>query len=449
MGKSSSKIFVVEDDQWYCDMLGHTLALNPDYEIKKFLTGKSALDNLHENPSIITLDYSLPDESGDDVLKKIKSYNPDISVIVISGQEDVETAVNLLKEGACDYVIKNKDTRNRLLSIVNKITENTILKNDISPLKKEVVKGYEFNKVIIGQSRALNQIFALMEKAVNTNITVTLTGDTGTGKELVAKAIHYNSARASHAFVPVNVAAIPRELIESELFGHEKGAFTGAHSRRIGKFEQAHKGTIFLDEIGEMDINLQAKLLRVLQEKEFTRVGGNTSIKIDTRVTGATNKNFAEEIKKGNFRRDLYYRLFGLPIYLPPLRERDSDVLIIAKHFLDIFCKENKIEKLGLTSEAKQKLLAYSFPGSVRELKATIELAAVMSSNETITEDDITFSDLDTISDLMGEDMTLKEYDKKIVGHYLEKYNNNVLLVAEKLDLGKSTIYRMLKNGQL
>jgi DNA-binding NtrC family response regulator len=288
-----------------------------------------------------------------------------------------------------------------------------------------------------------------MEKATTNNITVSITGETGTGKELVAKAIHYNSTRKKKSFVAVNVAAIPKELIESELFGHEKGAFTGAVARRIGKFEEAHKGTLFLDEIGEMDLNMQAKLLRVLQEREVTRVGGNELVKIDVRLIVATHKNLLEEVQKGNFREDLYYRLLGLPIVVPPLRDRGSDIILLAKYFVEQFCKENKMPLLKISSEAQKKLLQYAFPGNIRELKAMAELAAVMANDDSIQPDDITFNATRNTADLLLRESTLKEYNQMILKHFLQKYDNNVLLVAQKLDIGKSTIYRMIKNGEV
>lgn len=262
---------------------------------------------------------------------------------------------------------------------------------------------------------------------------------------MVAKAIHYNSPRKKKPLVAVNVSAIPNELIESELFGHEKGAFTGANARRIGKFEEANNWTIFLDEIGEMDINMQAKLLRVLQEREVTRVGGNTSVKVDVRVIVATHRNLAEEVKKGNFREDLFYRLLGFPIELPPLRERDNDVLLLAKFFLDDFTKENKLGKITFSAEAKEKLKKYPFPGNVRELKAVMDLAAVMSSDGIIQDEDISFRASNAVSDFLTEEMTLKEYINRIIKSFLKRYDNNVLKVADKLDIGKSTIYRMIQ----
>ncbi len=446
---SSFKIFVVEDDPLYGEMLKYHLSLNPDNEVIRFESGSECLKNLYKGPSLVSLDFSLPDMSGFDVIKKIKDYNPDIPIVIVSGQEDVATAVKLLKSGAYDYFVKDEDTKDRLWNTLKNIKERLKLKEEIDELKEEIGKKYEFKKIIKGNSPAIRQIFSLIEKATRSNITVSLYGETGTGKEVVAKAIHYNSQRSKYSFVPVNVTAIPSELIESEMFGYEKGAFTGANTRKIGKFELANKGTIFLDEIGEMDINMQAKLLRVLQEKELTRIGGNKAIKFDARVIVATNKNLAKEVEKGNFREDLYYRLLGLPIEIPPLRFRGSDILILAKFFVDEFCKENKMDKLQISSKAQEKLMKYPFPGNVRELKAVMELSCVLTNTDTIEEDHISFNSTNAKSDFLLEEDTLQGYVKKIVKYYLQKYNNNVMVVAKKLDIGKSTIYRMLKNNEI
>lgn len=316
-------------------------------------------------------------------------------------------------------------------------------------LQEEVGRKYGFENVLVGKSEPLQRIFSIMDKAAKSTITVSLSGETGTGKELVAKAIHYNSDRRKKSFVTVNMAAIPHELIESELFGHEKGAFTGASARRLGKFEEANKGTIFLDEIAELDIDLQAKLLRVLQEGEVTRIGSNFPIKIDVRVIVATHKNLVEEVKKNNFRNDLYYRLLGLPIELPPLRERTTDILILAKHFVDEFCKKDKKPKLKISAKAQAKLMKYPFPGNIRELMAIMELSTVMADGPEITENDISFRSTNSLSDFLIEEDSLKEYNKKIIGHYLEKHNNDIKLVAQKLDIGVSTIYRMIKHGDI
>jgi DNA-binding NtrC family response regulator len=245
------------------------------------------------------------------------------------------------------------------------------------------------------------------------------------------------------------MGAIPRELLESELFGHEKGAFTGAYTRNIGKFEEANGGTIFFDEIAEMDIDLQVKILRAIQEREITRVGGSSVIKVDVRIITATNKDLQEEVRKGRFREDLYYRLLGLPVILPPLSERENDIIILANHFLKEFCKENNLPKKEFSSKARSKMLSYHFPGNVRELKAIVELSAVMSNQQVIDEEDIMFSPTNTGIDIFAQEMTLREYENKIIKHYLEKNNNNVVLVAKKLDIGKSKIYNMIKSGEI
>lgn len=449
MANGSFKIFILDDDVWYSELLEYHLSLNPDYEIKKFHSANDCLSNMHLRPNVVTLDYSLPDKSGTEVLKRIKEQNPDVQVVVISGQEDVATAVDLLKLGAYDYIVKDEDTPERLWNTINKIRENVSLREEIDHLKEEIGQKYDFGKVIIGNSAPIRQVFSMMDKAAKTNITVSIHGETGTGKELVAKAIHYNGTRKKAPYVAVNVAAIPRELIESELFGHEKGSFTGALSRRLGKFEEATKGTIFLDEIGELDISLQAKLLRVLQEKEITRVGGNTVVPVDVRIIVATHKNLADEVKKGRFREDLYYRLLGLPIHLPPLRDRGSDILVLAKFFTDAFAKENGMGRKHLSPAAQQKLLSYSFPGNVRELKALVELAVVLADEDTIQEQDINFSASHTEKDFLAEERSLKEYTTAIIQRFLDRYDYNVLLVADKLDIGKSTIYRMIQSQEL
>lgn len=445
----SFRIFVVEDDPLYGEMLKHHLSLNPDNEVHLFKAGSECLKNLYKTPSLVSLDYSLPDMSGLEVMRQIKKENPEIPVVIVSGQEDISTAVTLLREGAYDYFVKDDDVKDRLWNIIKKIRENLLLKSEISYLKEEIGRKYEFRNVIKGNSPAIRQIFSLIEKAIKTNITVSITGETGTGKELVAKAIHYNSTRAKKPFVAVNVSAIPRDLIESEMFGHEKGSFTGAITRKTGKFEQAQGGSIFLDEIGEMDLHMQSKLLRVIQERELSRVGGNDLIKIDIRLIVATNRNLADEVQKGNFREDLYYRLLGLPIELPPLRYRSNDILILAKFFVDDFCQENKMTKLSISEGAQQKLMQYSFPGNVRELKAVMELAAVLTDSDQIDEHHISFNSTNASSNFLLEENTLEEYTAKIIRYYLDKFDNNVVLVAKKLDIGKSTIYRMIKENKL
>ncbi|MBI1184416.1 response regulator [bacterium] len=448
MVDSHFTIFVVEDNEWYNKMLQYTLSLNPSYLIKGFESGKELLSALHEKPNVVTLDYRLPDMNGLEVIEKLKEISPDTDIIAISEQQDIETAVELIKKGAYDYIVKSKDIRNQLLYSVQKIAERQQLRAQVKSLQQEVGRKYEFKKTIIGESDSIKKVFELMQKAVDNNITVLVSGETGTGKEVVAKAIHYNSNRAKEPFIAVNMAAIPADLIESELFGHEKGAFTGAIARRKGKFEEAGNGTLFLDEIGEMKLEFQAKLLRSLQEKEVTRIGGNTAIKTNCRIVVATNKDLRQEMKAGNFREDLYYRLFGLPIELPPLRERGKDILLLARFFIKAFCDENEYPEKILSETACKKLLSYRWPGNIRELKSVVDLSVVMSQSTEIQPSDIIVSTDDALTSVMVEEMTLREYNIRIVKLFMDRYNENMKLVAEKLGIGQTTVYRMLKEDE-
>ncbi|MCC6837138.1 MAG: sigma-54-dependent Fis family transcriptional regulator [Bacteroidia bacterium] len=448
MIKATFKVFILEDDEWYNKLLVHTASLNPDFMVKSFFSVAEFNKALKEKPDVVTVDYKLPDGNGEDVLDHIKTTVPDCEVIVISEQENIETAITLLKKGAYDYLVKEKTIKDRLLSVLNNIYKNAGLKSKVANLEVELKKKHSFSSSIIGSSEVMQKTNNLVEKALSNNITVMVTGETGTGKEVFAKAIHYNSNRKDKPFIAVNVAAIPTELIESELFGHEKGSFTGALTRRIGKFEEASGGTLFLDEIAEMELPLQAKLLRVLQEKEVTRIGSNTPIKIDCRIIVATHRNLKEEVKKGNFREDLFFRLFGLTIELPPLRERGKDILLLAKFFMDEFCKENKMPSKTLAPETQRLLLSYNFPGNVRELKSVIELACVMCNDSTILAEHINLSEKDTLTEVLADELTLKQYELKIIKSYLKKYDDNIKLVAEKLDIGISTIYRLLKENE-
>ncbi len=446
--ENPTKLFIIEDDPMYQRMVKYILEMNPDHEVHVFATGEECIQHLHLNPDIISLDYTLPDITGTEVLKKVKNYNEDISIVILSSQQDVSTAVKLLKEGAYDYITKDGETKERLLNTIANIKKHQSLRAELDTLKNELQNNYSFSKTIIGKSKPMQQVFTLLEKTVRTNITVSITGETGTGKEVIAKAIHYNSNRKKGPFVAVNMSAIPKDLLESELFGYEKGAFTGANTRKRGMFEIADNGTLFLDEIGEMDINLQAKVLRVLQERELTRLGGEKLVKFDARIIVATHRDILEEVSEGRFRDDLYYRIMGLPLHLPPLRERGNDILLLANQFLKEFIKSNGLEKLEISRTAKEKLLNYSYPGNVRELKAIIDLAAVLATGDEITDEDIRFRSPKKAANFLTSEMTFEAYKKQIITHYLEKYDNDIGLVAEKLDIGKSTIYRLLKNDK-
>jgi len=439
-------IIITEDDNWYAEFIKHAISLTGDYNIQIVGTAEQLMKKLNTQPDIVTLDFNLPDAKGEKILEQIKIKCPESKVVIISGQEDVQIAVNLLSKGAFDYVVKNDESRNRIFQIMRNIKENHGLKKQIVELEREVRAKYSFKDILISNSKKFDGIYNLIEKASTSNINVSVFGATGTGKELVARAIHFNSNRAKDPFVAVNLSALSESLLESELFGYVKGAFTGANEDRKGKFEESGKGTIFLDEIAEINEGIQVKLLRVLQEMEISRVGSSKVISINCRIISATNKDLAEEVRKGNFRQDLYYRLMGLSIHLPKLIERDNDILVLAHHFSADYAKKNNLGRRVLSEEATNKLIAYHYPGNIRELKSIIDLACVLTDNGTIGSEHIIFNDLSNgyveMSDL---DLTLKDRNKRLIENMLDRHNNNVRLVAKKLGIGKSTIYRLLK----
>lgn len=447
---SKLSIFVVEDDAWYRELLTHHLTLNPDNTVRGFESASDVLMALEqETPDAITIDYRLPDLDGQQLIKRIRALAADSALIVISGQEDVHTALELLRQGVYDYLVKNEETRERLWNAINNVRTQVLLRSELEQLRSQVNSQYEFKNLIIGNCEAIKSVYHLIAKAAATSINVSLSGETGTGKELVARAIHYNSSRSAHPFVAVNLSAIPLELVESELFGHEKGAFTGAAQSRAGRFEEADGGTLFLDEIADVPLAIQVKLLRAIQEREVVRLGSGQRRTVDVRVITATHKELSTEVKHGRFREDLFYRLLGLPIHLPALRERGNDKLLLAKHFLDQFVQSNKLGKKQFSSEAKEKLMQYRYPGNVRELKAVVELAAVMSDSDRIEASEISFTASRTPEDLLDQDLTLREYERIIVRHYLDRFDQNVIEAAKRLDIGKSTIYKMIKDGEI
>ena len=441
-------VYIVEDDEWYRELLAHTLSLDPDIQVRKFADATSFLKALAQCPDAITMDYRLPDMEGKELLKKTRAACPDAEVVIISEQDKIETAVELLNSVAYDYIVKTRDIRDRLLNTIHHIRSHASLKKRVASLEEEVQSKYDLERAIIGDSEPIRAVYKLITKAIDSNITVTITGETGTGKELAAKAIHYHSRRAKQPFVAVNMAAIPSELIESELFGHEKGAFTGASFQRIGKFEEADKGTLFLDEIGEMEPSLQVKLLRVLQEREIVKIGSNKPVPVDCRIIVATHRDLFREVKEGRFREDLYYRLFGLTIEMPPLRQRGKDIILLAEHFIAEFCRNNDKKTPSIDADSKKKLMQHNYPGNVRELKSVVELATVMCDGEVIRPDDINFRKNDELYEPPSEGLTLREHTYNIIQLYLKRHDNNVKEAARELDISYSTIYRILKREE-
>lgn len=442
------RVIIAEDDEWYSKFLEYNINLTFNWEIVIARSYKELEKELHSSADIITLDYNLPDINGENALQNIKRICPSAKILIISGQNDVKTAMGLLKLGAHDYIVKDTDTKERMWKSLQSIADQIELEKRLETLENEVKSKFDTSKNLIGNHPSFTKIHQLIDKANKSNINISISGETGTGKEMVAKAIHYNSASSSTPFVAVNLSALPPNLIESELFGHEKGAFTGADKKRIGKLESAKNGTLFLDEIAEIPHDIQVKLLRVLQEREFQRVGSNDTIKLNCRIVTATHKNLLDLIDKGEFRQDLYYRLVGLPIHLPALRERGNDILLLAKHFITMFSKENKIEEPSLSEGARQKLLDHIYPGNVRELKSVIDLACVLCENGTIQPHDITFQSSGHLENLLNANLTLKEINEHIIMDRLQKSNNNIKAVANDLGIGKSTIYRMLKETE-
>ena len=438
-------VCIVEDDSMYRQLMFRKLSSNPEFTVRTFEKAEDLLDEGELNPSVLFIDILLPEISGAQLLQLIRKKNKEVPVAITSGQSDIGLAMELLRNGADEYIVKDKNSLNNAWNFAMKIFSEKEAGSGVAG-KTSASSG---SPLIIGESESIVRLRGMIEKASRTSITVSITGETGTGKELVAKSVHQASGRSEKPFVAVNVAAIPRELIESELFGHEKGAFTGALNRRLGKFEEANGGTLFLDEITELDVTLQSKLLRVLQEKEVVRVGSNKPVPIDVRIVIATNKPLLAEVRKGKFREDLYYRFLGFGIELPALRERMEDVALLSRHFADGFCRENNLRPKTISDAALQKLMRYHFPGNIRELKAIVELGAALSGEEnSIQETDINLeANVDSFT-APAEEMSLEEYNRKIILYYLKKYNNKVMTVAEKLNIGKSTIYNLIRTAR-
>src|SRR3954464_10251724 len=374
-----SRILVIDDEAPIRDSLKMTL----EYEGYEFIGAATGQEGLalaeRDAPDLVLLDVKMPGMDGIEVLERLRNMNEALPVVVVSGHGTISTAVEATKKGAFDFIEKPFASERVLVSLRNAL-DSRQLRDEVRTLKKAV----EVRHQMIGDSSGLKQIMAAVGRAAPTNATVLITGESGVGKELVARTIHRNSLRSRERFVQVNCAAIPEELIESELFGHEKGSFTGATEKQVGKFEQADRGTIFLDEVGDMSAKTQAKVLRVLQEGEVERLGSARTIKVDVRVIAATNKNLEEEIEKGHFREDLYFRLAVIPIYVPPLRERPEDVALLVKHFMEQISRDSNVRAKRLSTAALDALQRYRWKGNIRELRNTVERLIIMSAGDTI-----------------------------------------------------------------
>lgn len=383
----ATKLLLVDDDPGSRESLS-LLLRREGYIVEAVESGESALNLLaHEPFEVIITDLFLPGVSGIDILKNVKEMALPCNVILITGNASAETAVEAMKEGAFDYITKPVNF-DKLLVLIGKAVEKSHLVAENIYLRQQLRGKYKFDN-IIGNSPAIQTVFSCMEKIMNTDSTVLILGESGTGKELVARAIHYNSHRKGKPFVAINCGAIPADLLESELFGHIRGAFTGAVADKLGKFELADMGTIFLDEIGTMPVHLQMKLLRVLQEHEVERVGSTRKVKFNVRVISATNADIEELVENGLFREDLYYRLNVIPIPLPPLRERREDIPLLARHFLQKICKDMKRPLMNLTASALAALESYEWPGNVREMENAIERSVALADHLTIDRDDL------------------------------------------------------------
>jgi DNA-binding NtrC family response regulator len=448
-------VLIVDDEVGVRESL--KMILKKDYDVFLAKDAEEAFIQIKEHsPDVILLDIILPDLDGLKVLERIKQNEPDIVVIMITATNTAKTAVEAMKLGAYHYVTKPFDNDELRLIISRSLSEKA-LKQELIFRREEMDKSFDFGN-ILGKSKGMKDIFKVVKQIADSKSTVLIMGESGTGKELISRAIHYNSNRKNYPFVTINCAAIPETLIESELFGHEKGAFTNAIEKKLGRFEVAHQGTLFLDEIGELSLTTQAKILRFLEEKEFNRVGGSKTIKVDVRLITATNKDLNQLIKKGGFREDLYYRINVVPIVIPPLRERKEDIPILIDHFINKFNVENNKNVKGINKEALEFLMQYEWPGNVRELENLIERVIALTSNEYIpaTELPYSFKNIPKINGLKESVLDGKvsflqaeeEFEKEVILDALKKTNYIQSHAAEILGISRRILkYKMDKLG--
>lgn len=449
---SKKRVLLIDDEARVRTSL--KMVLEPNYDIFQAADAQEGLDVFRkEGPDLVLLDVILPGTDGLAVLQTLRSESKMTPVIMLTGTKSVKTAVDAMKLGAADYLSKPFDVE-ELRIVVDRALNSQELEREVKQLRAQVVQRYAFHN-LIGKSPAMQEIYAKIEQVADSRTTVLITGESGTGKELVAKALHYNSSRRERPFIALNCAALPETLIESELFGHEKGSFTDATARRVGQFELANSGTLFLDEIGDLSAMTQAKLLRVLQEREFTRIGGVQPIKVDVRIVAATNKNLDELVRKGQFREDLYYRINVIALYLPPLRERGEDVPLLAKHFLAKRVEEEKRPHIEFAKEALELLTRYPWPGNVREMENIIEQAFIWSQNATritqehlptILKSDSRSSSLrdDTLAGRMSLEKAVMEFEREIILDALKRTNYVQTHAANLLGISRRMLkYRM------
>ncbi len=446
-------VLVVDDDIAHRIML-RTLIGGWGYEVSEADDGAVAIDRVKKQSfDLVLMDVRMVQVSGLEALAQIKLYNPAIPVIIMTAYSSVDTAVKALKQGAHDYLTKPLDF-DKLKITIERAMEHTRLKEENRLLKQSLGKHFD-RQNIIGQSPAMINLLETVAQVAPSEATVLIAGESGTGKELIAGAIHYNSSRKDGPFVKLNCAAITETLLESELFGHEKGAFTGADRRREGRFYQAHGGSLFLDEVSEMSLIMQVKLLRVLQEREFTRVGGEKTIQVDVRVIAATNKNLTDLISKGEFREDLYYRLNVVDMEIPPLRNRREDIPLLAQHFLEMFATKNNKKIKGFTPQVLDHLIKYQWPGNVRELMNAVERAVVLSRSEYLSENDfpiVSAADIgndeavsNTTKVNISGKMPLEEVEKATILKTLQAADGNKSEAARRLGITRKTLHKKLK----
>jgi len=440
--KKKVKILVVDDEAIIRDSL-HDWLSDVGHQVLTAENGPQALEIIEkEKPGIAIVDLVMPGMDGIELLKRAKEISSGIEVIIITAYGSIPTAITAMKEGAYDYIEKPFCPERAELLIEKLMEHQRLIEENIS-LHQKLEERYRFEN-IIAKSPKIQQVIEVIKVVAKSNATVLITGDSGTGKELVARAIHSQSYRKDKPFVAVSCAALPESLLESELFGHEKGAFTGAHAQRRGKFEGANRGTLFLDEIGEMSANIQVHLLRVLEEKEFSRVGGNELVKVDVRVISATNKNMKQAIADGQFREDLYYRLNVVTIELPPLRERKEDIPLLAQHFLRKFAGENQKEITSFSPGATDFLLKYEWPGNVRELENAVERAVILAKNSYIELTDLPQESL-TLTHSAPLGKSLGEIERNHILNILSETGGNYTKAARILGISRVTLHNKAK----